>query len=261
MVGEVREPYKVRQMESDLVCVQEHYEKLLADRYSWMFGSFETRTAQQYTLFSSHGIEPRLGGLALDLGSGPGFQSIALAQVGFRVTAVDVSERLLNELEERRGNFPIDTVRSDLRDLSRFSDASFELVVCLGDTLTHLPQKEDIPSLLRDVDRILEPGGRLAIDFRDLTQELRGLDRFIPVRSDPDRIMTCVLEYEPETVLVHDLVYERNGPNWDFRKSCYSKIRLAPNWVCAQLEEIGLKIDFHEVKSGFHVIGSTKSIR
>jgi len=47
--------------------------------------------------------------------------------------------------------------------------------------------------------------------YRDLTKELEGLDRFIPVRSD-DKIMTCFLEYESaESVAVHDLIYTRVG--------------------------------------------------
>ncbi len=39
--------------------------------------------------------------------------------------------------------------------------------------------------------------------------ELTELDRFIPVKSDGSKIFTCFLEYEKETVKVHDIIYER----------------------------------------------------
>ena len=51
----------------------------------------------------------------------------------------------------------------------------------------------------------LERGGRFVITYRDLSREALELDRFIPVRSDDTTILTCFLEYEPETVKVHDL--------------------------------------------------------
>jgi len=57
----------------------------------------------------------------------------------------------------------------------------------------------------------LHSGGVFVSTYRDLTKELEGLDRFIPVRSD-DKIMTCFLEYESaESVAVHDLIYTRVG--------------------------------------------------
>jgi hypothetical protein len=54
--------------------------------------------------------------------------------------------------------------------------------------------------------------------------------------------MTCFLEYEPETVLVHDLVHVRQGEDWVFSKSSYRKLRLAPDWVAAALEARGFSI-------------------
>lgn len=55
----------------------------------------------------------------------------------------------------------------------------------------------------------LEAGGRFVLTFRDLTFELKELDRFIPLRSGADAIFSCFLEYEAEHVKVHDLVYTR----------------------------------------------------
>jgi hypothetical protein len=36
---------------------------------------------------------------------------------------------------------------------------------------------------------------------------LIGEQRLIPVRNDETRILTCFLEYEPEAVLVHDILH------------------------------------------------------
>lgn len=90
-----------------------------------------------------------------------------------------------------------------------------------------------------EVFAALGPGGRFVSTFRDLTRELEGLDRFIPVRSDRDTVFTCFLEYEPETVNVHDLVYSRNADGWDFARSCYRKLRLSESWVVDDLSRAG----------------------
>ena len=78
----------------------------------------------------------------------------------------------------------------------------------MGDTLTHLASKGEVGALFREVFDGLRPGGMFIITYRDLTKELHGTDRFIPIRSDDNKIMTCFLEFEnAESVVVHDLVY------------------------------------------------------
>ena len=42
-------------------------------------------------------------GIAIDLGAGCGFQSIPLARLGFTVTAIDLDEKLLDELQKNSG--------------------------------------------------------------------------------------------------------------------------------------------------------------
>lgn len=65
--------------------------------------------------------------------------------------------------------------------------ARVEVVVCMRDTVLHLPDPEAVVVLIDRVVSSLAPGGRFVLTYRDLTQPLLGIDRFIPVRSDPDR--------------------------------------------------------------------------
>ena len=80
------------------------------------------------------------------------------------------------------------------------------------------------------------------LTWRDLSIELTGTDRFIPVAADVDRVMTCFLEYEPGTVVVHDLVHVRDGAAWTLHKSSYRKLRLAVSWVVQELAGAGLRV-------------------
>ncbi len=228
----------------------DHYRNLLAHHYSWMFGlSLEEKITEQRAI-----LEPLLKdaprGLAVDLGSGPGFQSLALAQLGFSpVLAIDSSAGLLSELEAAlRSHSPhanVETHNADMLELGEFvAPSTAAVTVCMGDTLTHLPNLDSIRHLFSAVATALARGGFFTLTWRDLTHELTGADRFIPVHADDHKIMTCFLEYvSPTTVQVHDLVYTRSPTRpsqWTLEKSSYPKLRLSPGQVVAELAAAGL---------------------
>jgi SAM-dependent methyltransferase len=229
--------------------VNEHYERLLSQHYTWMFGvSFEDRVTEQKS-FLLRTLAPLTytpqAATAVDLGCGPGFQTIALAQLGFSsVIAVNTSAELLDELRSHVGDLPVRIGKADLRDLPAIvQTGQATVIVCMGDTLTHLPDKSDVSTLFREAFDRLRPGGMFVITYRDLTKELHGTDRFIPVRGDENKIMTCFLEFEnQDPVMVHDLVYMRQDMSWSLNKSSYRKLRLGIEWVREELSRAGFDI-------------------
>jgi SAM-dependent methyltransferase len=226
---------------------QEHYENLLADHYEWMFGvPFEAKVAEQKAILDEFAVPSVTSGLAVDLGCGPGFQSIALSDRGYNVLAIDTNKKLLGNLSARVGPRNIVTKEADLRELDTLvGPASVEIAVCMGDTLTHLSSRSEVCNLFRSVARALKSGGMLVVTYRDLASvELFGLDRFIAVRSDDRRVMTCFLEYETaETVVVHDLINLGDGHgNWTLHKGSYRKLRLPVTWVSGEMAASGLSV-------------------
>jgi SAM-dependent methyltransferase len=230
----------------------EHYRTFLADHYTWMSGPYADKVAHQHDLLARSGVAPLTTGKALDLGCGPGSQSIALAQLGFSITAIDANAQLLEELSRHAADLPIRTVQHDLCALATCPalPAQVDAAVCVGDIIPHLPNTECITSLFEQVSARLVPHGRFVLGFRDLSEERYGLDRFLPIRSDSERIMMCFLEYEPDAVVVHDLIYIRHGERWDLRKSSYRKLRLSIRWVVSQLEAQGFLLLSKEQREG-----------
>lgn len=84
--------------------------------------------------------------------------------------------------------------------------------------------------------------------------ELTELDRFIPVKSDGSKIFTCFLEYEKETVKVHDIIYERIENEWNLKKSFYQKTRVPFDWAKEELEKEGFVIEFANNDKGLIMI-------
>ncbi len=241
-----------REIGGALGSVEEHYENLLAPRYTWMRGDFGQRVREYLSFFERAGVSPRSSGKALDLGAGSGFQSLALAELGFEVLAVDTSEALLEELRSWAGERRIRPVLGDMRNPRAYAGKGpFETAVCMGDTLPHLRSHEEVEALFGGVRGALEGVGNLILEFRDYVSELKGVDRVIPVRLNDERIMATFLEYEKERVNVHDLVFEKGADGWEMRKSAYPKLRLGAEAVSSLLGRNGFQVVERTEDKGF----------
>jgi SAM-dependent methyltransferase len=241
-----------------MASVEEHYDRLLADVYSWMYGGWDAALARYTEFFATRRIAPAKSARAVDLGAGCGFQAIPLARLGYSVTAIDIDRKLLRELQAHSGGAQIETICANLVDFRRHAVEPVELVVCMVDTLLHLDSRDVVGRLFGDVLEALEPGGTFIATFRDFSVAAEELDRFISVRNDERLIFTCFLEFEPDTVKVHDLVYRRIDGRWDFGKSFYRKLRLSTAWVVSTLRAVGFDKVETALDRGLVVVTATK---
>jgi SAM-dependent methyltransferase len=221
--------------------VAEHYERVLSPVYAWMSGGAEAAIAAGAAELDALKLSLPGGTRVVDLGCGFGMHAIPLARAGARVLAVDSSAHLLAELKRLAGNLAIDMVQDDLLSFRAHLQEKAAAVFCMGDTLTHLPEHTNLDFLVQEVAEALAPGGIFVLSFRDYTEPLLDDQRFIPVRSDERRILTCFLEFEEDTVVVHDILHERGGDAWDTRVSSYRKLRLSPDRVIGSLETSGFE--------------------
>lgn len=105
--------------------------------------------------------EGRLGDVAgkdvLCLAGGGGHQSAAFALLGARVTVFDLSEDQLRRDREAAAHYGFDlrTRQGDMRDLSCFEEAAFD-VVHHSYSLGFVP---DARAVFRQVARVIRPGG------------------------------------------------------------------------------------------------------
>ena len=103
----------------------------------------------------------------LDCGGGPGRYAIHLAKLGYDVTLLDLSQGNLDLARQKAAEHgaPIaDFVHGNALDLSRFADASFDVVLLMG-PLYHLVEQSDRDRAVREAMRVLKPGGPLFAGF------------------------------------------------------------------------------------------------
>jgi len=103
------------------------------------------------------------GAWILDAGCGSGLFALALARAGRQssVVGVDLSEGMLSAAAREARGLAVDNLRLARADACRlpFRDGAFEIVVAAG----LLPNVNDWPQLLRELERVLGPAGRLLL--------------------------------------------------------------------------------------------------
>lgn len=109
-------------------------------------------------LRDSIGRAPRETARALDAGCGTGFQTALLGDLGWRPHGVDVSGGLL-AVARRRLPGAVFTLASV--EALPYPDGHFDAVVSCGSTLSFV---DDPARALREMGRVLRPGGRLLLD-------------------------------------------------------------------------------------------------
>ena len=114
------------------------------------------------------------GGRVLDLGCGSAPVLSLLRGHGVSCTGLEYSEDMLQHAAARLRSMQLDAGdlhRGDCRE-TQFEAASFDVVVCLG-VISYV---EDYAVVLREIKRILKPGGYALVSFRN---------QFNPILWDP----------------------------------------------------------------------------
>lgn len=239
--------------------VKEHYDNHLGNFYSWFFGDFEKNKDTFKVFCIDNDVNTFDSKYAVDLGAGNGIQTMALAELGFKVKAVDFNNQLITELKSRIGKFPVEVFNDDIKHLTKYSHPQPALIVCCGDTLAHLDSFSEVQKLIMDSYRMLSGNGRLILSFRDYSTELDDTDRFIPVKSDSQRILTCFVEYFPDKLRVTDLLHELENGKWIQKVSSYYKVRISRDQVLGFLKESGFEIIYDNIENRMITIIAQKN--
>ena len=114
----------------------------------------------------------------LDIGCATGELAFQLSKEGAKVTGIDLNENLLAQAtghsrfrsavtEEREPEFapPVFQIGNMLELETNFHEKQFDVVLCFGNTLVHLPSIELMRQMLKGVYAVLKPNGNFLMQI------------------------------------------------------------------------------------------------
>jgi SAM-dependent methyltransferase len=112
----------------------------------------------------------------LDVACGIGTQTLALAGLGYQVTASDLSAAAIEraKLEAATRGLPIGFSICDMRAAHAHHGGGYDVAICADNSLPHLLTDEDLLSALQQMHDCVVPGGGCLITVRDYDAEPRG---------------------------------------------------------------------------------------
>jgi demethylmenaquinone methyltransferase/2-methoxy-6-polyprenyl-1,4-benzoquinol methylase len=136
-----------------------HYD---ARRYRSAEGQFFSRLELQVLDLA---VQPKRGMTVLDLPAGTGRISLGVAASGARVVGGDISQGMLRMAASKAPAEPPGRVSFAQMNAEQlpFADATFDVVTSFK--FFHLIPNEVKPQLVREMARVLKPGGRLVAEF------------------------------------------------------------------------------------------------
>lgn len=118
----------------------------------------------------------------LDAACGTGQHALALAGLGYPAAGADLSAGMVARARqnalERDASLPF-AVAGFGELAAEFGEASFDAVLCLGNSLPHMLDEAGLAAALADFAAVLKPGGALILQNRNFDQVLAQRNRWM----------------------------------------------------------------------------------
>jgi SAM-dependent methyltransferase len=148
--------------------VADDYESLARD-YDWLLTDDLREGAAVFETFGR--VIERLGEGArvLDCACGTGWNAIALRRAGFETVATDASPAMIGRARENAAAAGVDIDFGIVRwhDLARRLRGRFDAIACVGNSIVHAGDGNELVAALGAMRELLEDHGHLLLDSRD----------------------------------------------------------------------------------------------
>ena len=189
--------------------------RALADSYDRLTNDVDYRATVDFyfEILKREGLSPKT---AVDLACGTGSVALLLAEMGIRVTAVDLSPEMLTvaaQKAQERDNPPM-FVCQGLQELRL--PRGVDLAVCALDSLDYITDPADCAEAIRRIYKVLNPGGIFIFDV-NTPEKLRAMDGQVFLDEDEDVYCVWRGEFDEETNICSygmDL-FQRRGNVWE----------------------------------------------
>lgn len=147
-------------MAKQMTELEKYYNKFNEDkRLLSRHGQVEFITSMKYI---HHALDEYADPKIIDIGAGTGRYSVALAEEGYDVTAVELVKYNLGILKQKQSS--VKAYQGNALNLKRFEDESFDVTLLFG-PMYHLFSFEDKVKALSEAKRVTKTGGTILVAY------------------------------------------------------------------------------------------------
>ena len=138
----------------------------------------------------------------LDIGAGTGSMAIALAEKGLIVTAIEPEETMAEHigLKAVTSEVPLSIHTKSMEQIEQLQE-TFDGIYCIGNTLAHLQNLEDLESFLNKCFKKLKQNGRLILQLVNYDNVISNDNFSFPVIKKENFVFTRQYEKKKEHIL------------------------------------------------------------
>ncbi|SHI44398.1 class I SAM-dependent methyltransferase [Lutispora thermophila] len=182
----------------------------------------------------------------LDCSFGTGNLTIVLAEMGYKVSASDISEAMLEKGREKalKKGLDIELKQCDFRNLSKNFHDKYDCVMSTGNSLPYV-KNDELEKVLREMDALVRDKGYLYFDIRNWDKIIRTHQRFYfypPFFKDDIRInLFQIWDHNSDGTITFNIVYSFEKENKVIQREIFEEIYnpVSKDFIIKVLDELG----------------------
>ncbi len=165
----------------------------------------------------------------LDTACGTGQHAIALSKAGYKVSAADFSAEMISTARRNadQANAEIEIKHAGFGEFHHiFHKNKFDVVLCLGNSLPHVLNEDDLAQALNDFREIAKPDGKLIIQNRNFDKIMLKNDRWMSPQTYKDEADTNIFirfyDFDANGLLTFNLIVLVSEDGENFKQQVIS---------------------------------------
>ncbi|RJP81831.1 MAG: class I SAM-dependent methyltransferase [Candidatus Zixiibacteriota bacterium] len=189
----------------------------------------------------------------LDAGCGTGRHCFHFLTLGVEeVVGADASEKVIEVARARAQAVGGETrfVQAEFTELAHKVGGSFNLVTCLGNSLSHLLTYDDLELTLSNFRQLTTSHGAVLVHLMNWDRRLARQDRFIPPKGYPtaegEKLFFRFFDFHEELVTMNLVIFQKEeGPDlkWSHRVISTTLRPWRREILLMALDDAGLKLE------------------
>jgi len=183
----------------------------------------------------------------LDIACGSGTYSVALAKEGYKVTAVDIEEEMIRKLRDKadREKVNVEAFVCSMTELEEKLTEKYQVVFCIGNSLVHLKNHEEIEDALRQMYNLTADDGIIIIQIMNYDRIIKlGLKELPTIINQEEGIKFIrKYDYKPELKKIdfNTTLIVKDGDNVKTFNNTVELLPLLSNELADIVEKAGFR--------------------